>query len=180
MISEVINENKLDVLGISEANLWREDDFSQIKVKNYEVVNDKLLTKHGRARSMMYVRSNLKYKIRTDLMHDDTPEVWLELPGKPGENPLLVSQFYREHTVVRGKENVEGSDSSTEQKNRLLKWIEKTAMILENEKKEILIGGDFNADTRLHEGDILGKILKEDLMDSRGMEMIVNEPTHQK
>ena len=51
--------------------------------------------------------------------------------------------------------------------------------VVENEKKEIAIGGDFNAGTILDEGDVLGKMLREEFMDSTGVEMLVKEPTHQ-
>ena len=37
-------------------------------------------------------------------MHDDTPEVWIELAGKEkdGETSILIGQFYREMAEVRG------------------------------------------------------------------------------
>ena len=82
LITHVLDANSLDILGISEANIWENDEKSQLKVKNYELVTDKLLRKHGRARSMLYIKSSIKYKLRDDLMSEEFPEIWLELPGK--------------------------------------------------------------------------------------------------
>ena len=65
------------------------------------------------------------------------------------------------------------------QKERLRQWILKTVQNIESEGKEIVLGGDFNCDPRITENDGLGKFLREDLMDSTGLEMIVKEPTHQ-
>ena len=100
-LSVILEEKKIDVLGISEANVFGDDDISDVKIKGFDIVTDKLLSKFGRARSATYIKNNIKYKIRDDLMDQDYPEIWLELDGYGrGGYPLLYCQFYREQSSV--------------------------------------------------------------------------------
>ena len=41
------------------------------------------------------------------------------------------------------------------------------------------MGGDFNADMRIGENDSLGRILKENLIEEMGLQMTIEEFTHQ-
>ena len=80
-VAEVLKVHKLDVLSISEANVYKEDDSSDLKIKGYELICDNLLEK-GRTRSAMYINEKFQYKLRKDLMEQNTPEVWLEIDMK--------------------------------------------------------------------------------------------------
>ena len=63
----------------------------------------------------MYVKKTLRYKIRLEIMDDETPEVWIELAGQGHHpEPILVGGFYREQTEVRGKASNPGSDRQEE------------------------------------------------------------------
>ena len=50
-LSLIIEEQDLDMIGISEANIWKSDESSMLKIKGFDLITDKLLMTHGRARS---------------------------------------------------------------------------------------------------------------------------------
>ena len=54
LLIQVIKEHNLDILGVSEANVLKETDQARVKIKGFQLVCDKLLATHGRARSMVY------------------------------------------------------------------------------------------------------------------------------
>ena len=80
-IAMVLDKYKLDVLGISESNILNSDEPSQLKIKGYTLINDKLL-KYGRSRCSAYIKDKFRYKIREDIMDEDTSEVWVEILSK--------------------------------------------------------------------------------------------------
>ena len=140
----------------------------------------------GRARSAMYVSEKLQYKLREDLMDQDTSEVWIEVNVRNRKKEtVLVGQFYREMAKVRGKRAIEGTGEACKQKERLQSWLSKVQEKVIREEKTVCLGGDFNAhiNNELEEGneksDIYGQILEEELIDGGGMKMIVKESTHQ-
>ena len=90
-----------------------------------------------------------------------------------------MCQFYREHSLLRGDKSIPGSNAFEEQKNRLLKWIRKMNQVVNEENKDIVAGGDFNADMLDVEGDVFATILQEELIDVSGLAMIVDKITHQ-
>ena len=146
-VTATLSKHKLDILGISEANILKDDDQSSTKIKGYDTINDKLINS-GRARSTIYIKSALKYNIRYDLMEDDTAEVWLEVDIKRGKlngERILIFQFYREQSELRGNKSRQGSEALLKQKERINKWMKKVATEVLSEGKRIYIGGDFNA-----------------------------------
>ena len=54
-IAMVLRKYNLDVLGISEANVKKNDDIHDNKIKGFELINDKILC-YGRSRSALYVK----------------------------------------------------------------------------------------------------------------------------
>ena len=176
----VLKENEIDILGVSESNIFSEDNKADTKIKGYETINDKLLSKYGRARSTTYIKSKLKYKVRSDLMDEEVPEVWIELEGLGREGKgLLVCQYYREHSEVRGNKANRGSETEKEQRLRLVKWSKKANQIIESEDKDTVLGGDMNANIQDDDIDTMGTILEQELIIGAGMDMVVKDITHQ-
>ena len=170
-------------MGISESNILNDEGKSATKIKGYDTINDNLL-KSGRSRSTIYVKSRLKYVVRTDLMEEDSPEVWIEVDIKKGKSigeKILVCQFYREQSELRGDKSRIGSEKLHKQKERLHKWMEKVATKVMSENKRIYIGGDFNASVGVNgeTKDTIGADLEEILICDAGLDMIVKEATHQ-
>ena len=179
-IEKLLDDNSFDILGISESNVFKKDDLKLLKIKNYNLINDKLLNSWGRARSSVYISDKIRYKVRLDLMTDEFPEVWLQIEERgKGQRPLLYCQVYREQSEVRGSRSREQSDSSGQQRERLIRWIEKTQQVFEKENKDCVIGGDLNADLRESDGDPLGKLLREGIVEELGLDMHVTGVTHQ-
>ena len=76
-----MNSKKLDIICISEANVMKGDDMGDVGITGFNLVTDKLLTKYGRARSAIYLKEDLKYHVRADLMDEEEPEIWIEIHG---------------------------------------------------------------------------------------------------
>ena len=102
-LAQIISRRKIQILGLSEANIEKEDPAGSRDIKGYDLIPDKMLNSSGKARAAILIQNNLRYKVRSDLMNEDTPEVWVEVisRGKNSKN-LLVGQYYREFMKVRG------------------------------------------------------------------------------
>ena len=178
----VLKKHDLDVIGISESNILKDDDKGTTKIKGYDTINDKVINS-GRSRSSIYIKSKLKYQIRHDLMDDDTPEVWLEveLKGRKNVESILYCQFYREQSELRGEKSRPGSENINSQKTRIRKWMEKVASKVLSENKRIYIGGDFNSSLggNSERQDVIGADIEEVLVLESGLDMLIKEFTHQ-
>ena len=181
-IAMVLDKYKLDVLGISESNILNSDEPSQLKIKGYTLINDKLL-KYGRSRCSAYIKDKFRYKIREDIMDEDTSEVWVEIlsKNKARSDNMIFGTFYREQAEVRGSKAREGSELVQKQKVRLSNWTEKVITKILTENKSIVFGGDFNAEIadKNNKGDKFGEILEDQLIGEGGLELIMKEKTHQ-
>ena len=80
-VAQALKKYNLDILSISEANVFKEDEPSEVKIAGYDLVCDNLL-ESGRTRSAMYVSQKLQYQLRQDLMDRNVPEVWIEVSMK--------------------------------------------------------------------------------------------------
>ena len=71
-IENLLKRNNFGVLGITEANFFKENDMEDISISGYRVFWDK-----GRENkiSVLYIRNDLSFKIREDLMHECFPEI---------------------------------------------------------------------------------------------------------
>ena len=158
----------------------KEDDSSEVKIKGYDLVCDNLLDK-GRARSAIYIKESFQYSVRHDLMDRETPEVYLEVNMKKRKKKVIIGQFYREMSQVRGKKAIDGSGDHDKQKERLKLWTTKVKEKISSTEEVVCIGGDFNASlggTEEHK-DAYGEILEEELVEEGRFSMVVKESTHQ-
>ena len=97
----------------------------EVEIPGYDIVRrDRNRNGGGVA---IYIRNNIPFTIRKDLMPDNLELLCVELK-KPKSKPLLISTWYRP------------PNSSCE----LLNDFEKFLKQLDDENKEIIITGDFN------------------------------------
>ena len=83
------------IIGISEANIERDYEKSEQKISGYDMVTNKLMKTWGQARSAMFVKSSLKYKVRFDLMGKNCTEVWIYIGGAGRQGtPFVVGSFF--------------------------------------------------------------------------------------
>ena len=137
----IMKENNLDICAISEVDI-QESKFhceELYEIDGYKFVLPKSWRK-GRARIIVYYKKSLeKYlTVRTDLMTNDQPDVWVEM--KTNREPSSIYGFYyREFTSINGDNSLEG------QKKRLEEWTTAVDKI-ELEDKEMIMMGDVNID----------------------------------
>ena len=131
-IEHIIKSNGFSIFGVVEANFFLNNDKQDILTSGYKLVLDKgrHSPERNNARCALYVSVNLSVKIRTDLMDDNVPEIWVEV-AEPRKKRVLLCLFYREFSEW-GRGTV--SDSIKRQEERCEKWTKKVGYILEESK----------------------------------------------
>ena len=96
-IEEMVKSNNFGVFGVVEANLFKESNHEDVTIDGYSLLWDlgRENRKRNNSRCVLYIRNDLSYKIRNDLMEMDIPEIWVEV-GESNKKRLLLGLFYRE------------------------------------------------------------------------------------
>ena len=170
----IMKENNLDICAISEVDI-QESKFhceELYEIDGYKFVLPKSWRK-GRARIIVYYKKSLeKYlTVRTDLMTNDQPDVWVEMKTKR-EPSSIYGFYYREFTSINGDNSLEG------QKKRLEEWTTAVDKI-ELEDKEMMMMGDVNIDAFKNadeDSTSIPKIMKECCL-KNGLDQLVNKET---
>ena len=179
-IQALIQQHKPHVLGLSEANLFKNHDMSKVKVPDYELyhcpsLNDPSL--HV-SRVVVYTHSSLVVKVREDLMHEKISAVWLEV-GLPHKRKILVCNAYREWGYMNQSDK--SSHSRTAQLERWKLFINMWEKALK-EDKEVLVLGDMNINSfKWMDSDLPQKPLVELLFEKiipLGVSQQVSVSTH--
>ena len=129
--------------------------------------------KTKRARTIVYIKKNLKESIRMrkDLMSEDQTDIWMEVKTPDGDK-IVIGMYYREFTGMNGTKTI------ADQKTRLANWIEAVNKV-EGESKEILLMGDFNLEASKleteEESSLAGMLRK--CCNENGLEQLVNRST---
>ena len=147
-ITIVLHSQKLDCLGITEANLRKEADLQEVSIPGYKLVQDMGMDNNVKknSRVVVYIKEDLSYQVMKNLMGGDLmPEVWLRL-GHTGTRRTLVGFIYREHKPWKSRD-----DSIRGQEERLKRWLEARRPVWEG-AEEAFILGDFNLDWK-RQGD---------------------------
>ena len=136
-------ERPYDILFLSESNLNKIDNEDSYKIPGYRLIKNKGFAegRDNRSRACAYVREGLKVKIRRDLQSGNHQDVWLEVSICGGN--IIAGSYYREFQQERGPTNK--SDRKSQQK-RLTEYLEFINMKLENQKKDLVVMGDWNVD----------------------------------
>ena len=90
-IELLIKTEAFGVFGVLEANLFKHDDVEDIKIDGYTVLWDKGRDHiiRNNARTVVYVRNDLSFQSKEELMESNVPEVWLEV-GEPKKKLMLI------------------------------------------------------------------------------------------
>ena len=141
-IATIIEDYRPLVLGLSEANLRKEDNLSDVQIPDYNLHTCPTMDNpdHGVSRVVVYTHKSLIVKPRPDLMNPQISAVWLEV-GLPGRHKFLICNAYREWGFPNQPDRI--SHSIAAQKERWSLFLDKwESTIIED--KEVIVLGDIN------------------------------------
>ena len=94
-IETLISDHHPHLLGISEANLYKDHRLENCKIDGYELITSKTMDNVNLriSRVVVYKHTSVVAKVREDLMSDQFSSVWLEV-GFPGKTKILVCNLY--------------------------------------------------------------------------------------
>ena len=143
-IESLIVDHHPHILGISEANLFKNHCIANCRLEDYELITCNTMNNHslGVSRVVVYKHTSVVAKVREDLMSDEFSSIWLEV-GFPGKTRFLVCNLYRDWQYLG-----QASHSSLDISEQLARWVtflEQWERALES-GKECIVMGDFNLD----------------------------------
>ena len=137
-LQDILHSNKVDIMAVAEVDIIKKQLrlSNHLQIKGYKLAFPNTMKKHGSARLILYYKEYLEsnLKIRTELMPNDQPTIWVEIKT---EKPFHVCFTYREWTDIKGEKSYES------QLQRLSQTLS-TAKDVNNKKKEAWIIGDMN------------------------------------
>ena len=174
-IENLLKSQKIDILGVQEANWTQDMDEATVRIPGYEIIPDKGRSskKRKNSRTVVYIRDDIHYEILTNKMREEVPEVWLRI-SEPGKRKTDLVVFYREYKQWRNKE----TEAKREQEDRYRQWCKRTSDQM-LKRGDTIVVGDFNGDWA-RQSDIkyvnknIVEITKKELPE---MEQMVNEYT---
>ena len=88
-IENILKSYNFGVLGITEANFFKEDSIEDVEIVGYKFFCDKGRSNAVRnnSRCAVYVREDLSFKLREDLMRESIPEIWIEIGKREKDAP---------------------------------------------------------------------------------------------
>ena len=133
-ISEILSIEKVDIAFFHEVDELQ-TYVKTIKLNDYETVTCKTRNGETKTRTTGFVKMNLEYKVRGDLMTVTIPSIWIEVIRKVQKNALCCG-LYREW----------GCDEEKSIRDQLirLKSIEEQPTMAGNENKPTALLGDIN------------------------------------
>ena len=132
-VKETLAELQFDVFGVSETWLTPDITDNEIKIPGYTAIRRDRQDRNKKQGGglVVYVRTELNAKKRTDLMENkDTECIWIEI-NRPKSKPLVIGSIYRPPDATL---------------DTYLSDIEDQLHKLDHTKTEIAIMGDFNVD----------------------------------
>ena len=177
-IEGILHKYDIDYLGVTEANLRKEADMSEVEIQGYKLIWDagRENPRKGNARVVVYIKEELSFTVMSKYMGGDLmPELWIRL-GHAGTKRTLVGTVYREHTPWNTRD---GSQKS--QEVRWKKWLEVRGEIWAGQDEAYLLG-DINLDWLKREdaGYRSLKMMRNlcDELQGAGWVQLVKKPTH--
>ena len=143
-IESLIVDHHPHILGISEANLFKDHCIANCMLEDYELITCNTMNNHslGVSRVVVYKHTSVVAKVRQDLMSDKFSSIWLEV-GFPGKTRFLLCNLYRDWQYL-GQTDHSSLDIS-EQLGRWITFLEQWERALDS-GKECIVMGDFNLD----------------------------------
>ena len=144
-IENVIQRFEPHILGISEANLLKCHDPSEVQLQDYELYTSLTMDNPSLeySRVVVYKHVSIICKVRSDLMSPNFSSVWLEC-GLPNKKKILVCNLYREWQLL-GQGGDKSSKEITQQLHRWVIFIDQFERALAS-GKEVYCMGDVNLD----------------------------------
>ena len=96
-IEDIIKSNQFCVFGVVEANFFSINNIEDVKISGFSILWDlgRSNTMRQNSRCVLFIRDDLSFKSRKDLMKDSIPEIWVEV-GETHKKRTLICLFYRE------------------------------------------------------------------------------------
>ena len=141
-ISQVIVDFHPDILTISEANIFNENEEYECVIPGYTRYQPNTLNSMGYCRIAVLAKNELQVETIDTLMRDDTATVWLKMRRR-GQRNLIIGSIYREQTLLK-QQDPNLTDDDRLQKQRwsviLQQWLAASRM------GDVVILADTNLD----------------------------------
>ena len=176
-LQDILHSNKVDIMAVAEVDIIKKQLklSNHLQIKGYKLAFPNTMKKHGSARLILYYKEYLEsnLKIRTELMPNDQPTIWVEIKT---EKPFHVCFTYREWTDIKGEKSYES------QLQRLSQTLS-TAKDVNNKKKEAWIIGDMNINAEnIADPENKDKLATKvrDFTIETGMTQLITNPTRKR
>ena len=155
-----MHDSKIDILSINETKLDSTVHDSDVYIPGFEIVRkDRRVNGRKGGGVCIYLRANLNYRIRDDLINDDLECLIVEI-SKPRSSAFLVGTWYRP------------PNSPPERFNEFENVIDK----IDAESKELYILGDVNCNLLPEASAHISSYLTN-IFDIYGLSQLITEPT---
>ena len=155
-----MHDSKIDILSINETKLDSTVHDSDVYIPGFELIRkDRRVNGRKGGGVCIYLRTNLNYRIRDDLINDDLECLIVEI-SKPRSSVFLVGTWYRP------------PNSPPERFNEFENVIDK----IDAESKELYILGDVNCNLLPEASAHISSHLT-DIFDIYGLSQLITEPT---
>jgi exonuclease III len=154
------HDTNIDILTINETKLYASVNSNEVNLPGYEIIRkDRYINGRHGGGVCIYVRSNLKFKVRNDFMNDKLECLIIEI-SKPRSRPFLVGTWYRPPNSPR----------------ELLNLFENTIDRIDAENSELYFLGDLNCNLTAQISDANTSDLLN-ILDTYGLTQLISEPT---
>ena len=186
-ISHIISQHKPEFFSIQEANIYQSDDLDRCQITGYHLEVDNLLKTKGLARTVTYVKNEIKYRRLPELESDIEPIIWIEVQQR-GKQKLRIQNFYRQWQEMNENGAIPETKSIPKQIVRFKNLTNKWSKQIESENTEVISLSDTNINLSLdysqpdklefHDRKLipLYRILNE-MIFNKGASTILTKPT---
>ena len=143
-IQHVLQTNNIDILSVQELNLRKEDSLNTLKIDDYNLIHDQLLSTNGISRSGIYIKKDLKYKNRLDLTNSQEAHTVITLYLTKNKT-INVHSWYRQWQEIDSNNKIPGTGTINAQKIRLTQTIKQLKK--SSTETETIILSDSNINT---------------------------------
>ena len=98
-IIQILEDRKSDIMFISEANIFSEDQDSEVCIPGYSLIPSKSLETLGYTRMVAIIKERINVEVVPQWMDHEVASVWLKILKKGGKK-LYVAGIYREHKLL--------------------------------------------------------------------------------
>ena len=141
-IIQILEDRKSDVMFVSEANIYMEDDNSETCIPGYQLIPSNSMETLGYSRMVAIVKERINVEVVPQWMDQQVACVWLKFLKKGGKK-LYVAGIYREHKLLNQVQpNL--TDAMDLQTDRWEKFVRSWEAA--NRSGEVIVVGDTNLD----------------------------------